>query len=85
MKRMDTREWEQTPKTVTLTNAEWSTLTTYLLMSTRHRERELEAWEKLSKEKNPDGTPRFENAESNAEYWREMIAKLEQIRLKIDA
>lgn len=84
MKRMDTREWEQTPKTVTLTNSEWSTLTTYLLMSTRYRERELEAWEKLSKKKKQDGSPRFENAESNAEYWRDMIARLEQIRLKID-
>lgn len=85
MKRMNTREWGQISKTVTLTNDEWSALTTYLLMSTRYRERELEAWEKLSKEKNPDGSHRFENAESNAEYWRDMIARLEHIRLKIDA
>ena len=82
---MDTRDWEQTPKTVTLTNDEWLALTTYILMSTGYRERELEAWEKLSKEKKPDGSPRFENAESNAEYWRDMIARLEKIRLKIDA
>lgn len=82
---MDTREWEQTPKAVTLTNDEWCTLTTYLLMSTGYREREMEAWEKLSKEMNPDGTPRFENAKGNAEYWQDMIARLEQIRLKIDA
>lgn len=85
MKRMDTKEWGQISKAVTLTNDEWSTLTTYLLISTGYREREREAWEKLSREKKQDGSPRFENAESNAEYWRDMIAALEQIRLKIDA
>ncbi len=78
-------EWEKTPKSITLTNEQWSGLTIYILITTKFREREAEAWEKLAAEKNPDGTPRYQNAAGNAMFWREMTARLEEIRLKIDS
>lgn len=71
-------------KTVTLTREEWCKLTTYILMTTQYRKGELEAWERLSQEKEEDGTPTFKNAESNAEFWRGMIEMIEAIRIKID-
>lgn len=77
--------WELQEKTVTLTNDQWNRLTTYLLMSTKHREGERDAWLDLSKEKNPDGTPVFKNAAKNAEYWQEVIDDLETIRGIISA
>lgn len=76
--------WEKEERAVTLTNNEWSKLTTYIIMSANFRKREAESWEKLSTEKKDDGTPRFQHAASNAEYWREMDAMLEQISRKID-
>ena len=68
---------------MTLTNNEWSKLTTYITMSENFRKREAESWEKLSTEKKDDGTPRFQHAASNAEFWREMDAILKQIGQKI--
>lgn len=85
-KRMqdDLEEWQQKKATVTMTNEEWGKLTTYLLMSTNHRKGEAEAWENLAKETNEDGSTKFKNAASNAEFWREMMATIESIRKKID-
>ena len=37
------KEWCAKEKTVTLTNGEWSKLTTYLLLSKNHREGEAKA------------------------------------------
>lgn len=76
--------WETKKRAVTLTNAQWSHLTTYILMTTKYREGEREAWEKLSKETNEDGTPAFESAASNAEFWGKIIADLDTIRKTID-
>jgi hypothetical protein len=76
--------WGKKCRTVTLTNDEWSTLTTYLLMSTKYRTGERDAWRKLAAEVQPDGTPRFQNAASNAEYWDEAIATLDRIGTAID-
>jgi hypothetical protein len=81
---MNLSEWERTSRAVTLTNDQWSTLTCYILMSTKHRESERKAWEELSTEKREDGTPRFPNAADNAKYYRELEDKLTAIRLKID-
>lgn len=81
----ETTEWDVQEKTVTLTNAQWNRLTTYLLMSTKHREGERDAWQSLAQETNPDGTPTFKNAAKNAEYWQEVIDDLETIRGVIDA
>ena len=71
-------------RAVTLTEEEWTDLTTYILITTKHRVSEAEAWEKLAAEKCPDGSPRFPKAADNATFWREMSAKLERIRKQID-
>lgn len=78
------KAWEEEKRSVTMTNREWSKLTSYIIMSANFRKREAEAWEELSTEKKDDGTPVYEHAASNAEYWRELDAKLEEIRRKID-
>ncbi len=78
------KEWEKEERTVTLTNAEWSNLTCYILMSTNHRTGELEAWRRLAQEKDEDGNIKFKNAESNANFWEGMINDLDRIQKKID-
>lgn len=65
---------------VELTNEQVNTLVCYILMTTQHREKEREAWKELSKEMNEDGTPKFKNAKSNAEYYADLEFKLEEIR-----
>ena len=80
----DLKKWEEQEKTVTLTNGEWSTLTTYLLMSTQYREREAKAWAELAEEREKDGSVKYPNAESNVQFWRETIEALEGVRKKID-
>lgn len=65
---------------VELTKEQVNTLVCYILMTTQHREKEREAWEELSKEMNEDGTPKFKNAKSNAEYYADLEFKLEEIR-----
>lgn len=79
-----TREWEKQEKTVTLTNAEWSNLTCYILMSTSYRTRELEAWRELAQRKDENGTPEFKSAESNTRFWEKLINSIDEIRKKID-
>lgn len=69
---------------VELTEEEWTDLTTYILLTTKHRIAEAEAWEKLATETNPDGSPKFPHAADNALFWQEMSAKLERIRKQID-
>ena len=78
------KEWEETPRTVTLTNKQWSRLTTFLLMSTEYQKGEAEAWARLATEKNEDGSPVFKNAESNARFQEETNAMLDEIRTIID-
>lgn len=80
----DETPWDDREKSVTLTNAQWSRLTTYLLLSTKHREGERDAWKSLAEEKNEDGTPTFKNAAGNAAYWQEVIDDIETIRQVID-
>lgn len=76
--------WEAQTRTVTLTNAEWNSLTCYLILTTKHREGERDAWLDLSLERNEDGSPKFPNAAKNAEYWQEVIDDLDQIRAVIE-
>lgn len=71
--------WEQQPKTVTLTNELCSTLQRYILMTTKHREGEIKAWEELAQETDENGAPKFKNAASNAEFLRDMEPQLQQI------
>ena len=69
---------------VELTKEQVNTLVCYILMTTQHRKGEREAWEELSKEMNEDGTPKFKNAKSNAEYYADLEFKLEEIRNVLD-
>lgn len=69
---------------VELTKEQVNTLVCYILMTTQHRTGEREAWEKLAKEMNEDGTPKFKNAKSNAEYYTDLEFKLEEIRNVLD-
>jgi len=49
-------------RTVTLTADQWNTLYFYLLTSTKYRNGEIEAWERLALETNEDGSPKFIHA-----------------------
>lgn len=77
--------WEQQEKAVTLTNHQWNRLVCYITMSTKFREGEMEAWQKLAEEKHPDGQLVFPNAPEQAAYWQGMIKDLEDIKAAIDA
>lgn len=48
-------------------------------MTTKTREGEAEAWEKLAEEKNEDGSPKYIHAADNARFWRELDADLRKI------
>lgn len=76
--------WGRKERTVTLTNDQWSRLVCYLHMTTKHREGERDTWLSLAEERNPDGTPKFKNAASNAEYWQEVIDSLDAMLPKLD-
>ena len=80
----DMAAWRRQERTVTLTNDQWSRLVCYLLQTTKHREGERDAWLSLAEEKNPDGTPKFEKADSNAAYWQEVIDDLAAMLPKLD-
>lgn len=71
-------------KTIELTYEEISTISCYILMTTKYREGEAEAWEQLAAEKNQDGSPKFKNAKSNARFWREETEKLIAIKNKLE-
>lgn len=76
--------WEQQSKAVTLTNELCSTLQCYILMTTNYRKGEIEAWEKLAQETDENGAPKFKNAASNAQFWRDMEIQLQQIYTAAD-
>lgn len=54
--------------TLELTEEQASALEIYLLMTTNYRKGERETWESLAKEQNEDGTLKFPNAPSNADF-----------------
>ncbi len=63
----------------TLTSEQRATLMAYILMTTKMREEEAAAWDKLAEEKTAGGQPRFRHAAANAQYWRELQTKLTEI------
>lgn len=60
----------------TLTAEQCSKLSLYILMTTKTREGEAEAWEKLAEEKKEDGSPKYIHAADNAQFWRELDYEL---------
>lgn len=81
----DKSEAKQGAKTITLSETEISKLVIFILKSTQYRAGEEKAWRELAKEKTKDGAPKFSNAASNAEWWRETNEIIETIREKLDA
>ena len=78
------KPWEEQERTVTLTNELCNMLQCYILMTTNHRKGEVEAWEKLAQETDENGAPKFKNAASNAQFWRDMEIQLQQIYTAAD-
>lgn len=77
--------YEEQETTLTLTNDMWSALSFYILMTTKHREDEANTWRELSQEMEDDGvTPKYKNAESNADFWDEQNHKIAEILKAID-
>ena len=70
--------------TVKLTHKEWNELHTFILMTNTWRSSEIEAYEKLAKEKDENGNPKFVHAESNAQFFREMNERLKKIQKEIN-
>lgn len=75
---------EAKEKTITLTYDEVSILSCYILMTTKYREGEAEAWDRLATETEPDGSLKFPNAKSNAKFWRDTEEQLTIIRGKLE-
>lgn len=75
---------EAKEKTITLTYDEVSILSCYIRMTTKYREGEAEAWDRLATETEPDGSPKFPKAKSNAQFWRDMEEQLNIIRGKLE-
>lgn len=68
-----------------LTSEQRSKLSLYILMTTKTREDEAEAWEKLAEEKNEDGSPKYVHAADNARFWKELDADLNEILRVLEA
>ena len=71
--------WEDQEVAVVLTNAEWSRLTSYILMSTCFRNGELETWQNIAKE-----DPENKKAPEMVEWLREFNADIDRFRQLID-
>lgn len=65
--------------TLELTEEQADALDLYLLMTTNYRKGEREAWESLAKERNENGTLKFPNASSNADFWKKQNETIENI------
>lgn len=66
-------------KTLTLTLEQLFEIEDCMIIAKERCKREREVWAKASLEKNPDGTPTYKNAKSNAEYFDEKISKINEI------
>lgn len=71
--------------TIKLNSKEASTLRMFLLLTTKYRREEADACWRLSREKEPDGTPSFPKMRSNAEWWEEADRVLKTIGERLDA
>lgn len=64
---------------ITLSQDDRLMLDVFLLMTTKYRKQEMNTWEKLSNEKNEDGTPVYKNAKGNAKWWSELCDAIPRI------
>ncbi len=73
-------EWRKEERTVTLTNEDWSKLDIFLLLTRNFRKNEEEIFKRGSQEKNEDGSLKYPNAVADAEFYKELNIRLEEIR-----
>lgn len=71
-------------KVISLTNEQAATLTTYILITTQYREREIEASARLGLKTNDDGAIKYPNMLDNAEWWRITHRELAGIVAQVD-
>lgn len=71
-------------KTLTLTRDQLYEIEDCMAIVRTRYERDRKGWTRLSFEKNPDGTPRFKHAESNAEYLDMKISRINEIIKVLD-
>lgn len=77
--KQSTAEWLARERSVTLTNEEWCTLTTYLsLTAKKFCEESQSRWERLA------GEGSVKNAEANANYWKYTATVMESIIQKLN-
>lgn len=69
---------------VTLTIEQQCEVYSCVLQVQMQYERSRESWAKLSLERNPDGTPKYKNAERNVEYLDKKISEFKEIRRVLD-
>ena len=68
--QMTANEWKKQERSVTLTNEQWNTITTYVSITKQFCDEAQASWEKLAKE----GSMR--NAEANAKFWKDIANEM---------
>ena len=63
-----------------LTKEQADALDFYLLITTKYRKNEYEVCESLAKERNKDGTLKFPNMPSNADFYKKQNKTIEKIQ-----
>lgn len=79
-----TADYDSKLQYIPLTGEQKSLLTCYILMTTKYREGERDAWESLSQEVDEQGRPSYPNASSNYKFWADLGGRLEEIRTIMD-
>ena len=75
--RLTTEEWKKQERSVTLTNDEWFTITTYIAITKQFCDEEQSIWEKWAE----DGS--MKNAATNAKFWKDIAEQMWLISQKI--
>jgi len=71
-------------KVITLTDEQALTLSTYILITTHYRTKEIEASARLALETNDDGAIKYPDMLDNAEWWRAPHRELAGIKAQVD-
>lgn len=64
---------------IEMTSDQRNTLICYILMTSKYRKSEAEAWSELANETDENGNPEYPNAKSNAQYYQDLEYKLKEI------
>lgn len=80
---MDVESWKNKERAVSMPNGMWTTLRGILLMTANERKAEAETWRKLAQETAEDGTPKYQNAVKNYQFWIRLQADVDEILERI--